>query len=219
MDWEKAKLELSRKLDPSHVRKPRGPFGPKGDYIEGWHAIAEANEIFGFGGWSYTITSLAKDSLEEGKDGKGDPQWRAAYTCIVRVVVGDVVREDVGFGSGFARQIGDAIEGATKEAVTDALKRALRTFGNRFGLALYDKSRENVGRDEPTPDPQEIQRRLIAAINGAETLDALNKLWGHPRTSAALAGLPEAAASVVKNARSTRIGILSQAPEGEHTYG
>src|SRR5690606_29122102 len=35
-----------------------------------------------------------------------------------------------------------------KEAVTDALKRTLRTFGNPFGLALYDKSRANVGHAE-----------------------------------------------------------------------
>ena len=30
---------------------------------------------------------------------------------------------------------------AAKEAVTDALKRAMRSFGNQFGNSLYDKSR------------------------------------------------------------------------------
>ena len=149
MDWDAAKTLLDAPLDASKVKKPTGNFGPKGDYIEGWHAIAEANRIFGHGSWSYTITTLSKDNLCEGKDGKGNPQWQAAYTCIVRVVVGDAVREDVGFGSGFAKQVGDAIEGATKEAVTDALKRALRTFGNPFGLALYDKTRANVATVEP----------------------------------------------------------------------
>jgi DNA recombination protein Rad52 len=138
------KAELTKPLDPKHVRKPSGRFGPKGDYIEGWHAIAEANRIFGHDGWSYAI-ELRQDALAEGKDSNGAPQWQAAYTCICTVEAGGVHRQDVGFGSGFAKQAGDAIEGATKEAATDALKRCLRTFGHPFGLALYDKTREHVG--------------------------------------------------------------------------
>lgn len=134
---------LQAPLDPKHVAKPTGKFGPKGDYIEGWHAINELNRVFGFDGWSYTI-NLARDDLREGQDSNGQTQWQAAYTCICTLTAAGVTREDVGFGSGFARTIGDAIEGATKEAVTDALKRAARTFGNIFGLALYDKARANV---------------------------------------------------------------------------
>lgn len=133
---------LSAPLDPKHVVKPTGSFGPKGDYIEGWHCINELNRIFGFDGWSYTINMTRDDLREVEKNGK--VQWQAAYTCVCTLRVGEVTRQDVGFGSGFAATIGDAIEGATKEAVTDALKRAARTFGNPFGLALYDKTRVNV---------------------------------------------------------------------------
>ena len=144
MTPEQTKM-LQAPLDPKHVVKPSGNFGPKGDYLEGWHVINELNRVFGFDGWSYTI-DLSRDALErvEGKD-----QWAAAYTCICTLTVGEVTRQDVGFGSGFAKGVGDAIEGATKEAVTDALKRAARTFGNVFGLALYDKSRANVSAPEP----------------------------------------------------------------------
>jgi hypothetical protein len=39
---------------------------------------------------------------------------------------------------------GEAHESAIKEAETDAMKRALSTFGNPFGLALYDKEQQNV---------------------------------------------------------------------------
>lgn len=134
---------LEAPLDPKHVVKPSGNFGPKGDYLEGWHVINELNRVFGFDGWSYRI-ELTRDALEQGQDSKGQPQWQAAYTCVCTLIVGEVVRQDVGFGSGFAKAIGDAIEGATKEAATDALKRCARTFGNVFGLALYDKSRANV---------------------------------------------------------------------------
>jgi DNA recombination protein Rad52 len=134
---------LAAPLDPAHVKKATGNFGPKGDYIEGWHAINELNRVFGFGGWSYQI-DLTRDDLSLGKDRNGGEQWQAAYTCICTLTVGQVTRQDVGFGSGFAKGVGDAIEGATKEAATDALKRAARTFGNIFGLALYDKARANV---------------------------------------------------------------------------
>lgn len=142
--------ELKKPLDPANVKKPSGRFGPKGDYIEGWHAINELNRVFGFGGWSYKI-DLVRDDLREGTDSNGNAQWQAAYTCICTLTIGEVTRQDVGFGSGFAKGIGDAIEGATKEAATDALKRAARTFGNIFGLALYDKDRANVGTPEPEP--------------------------------------------------------------------
>ncbi len=140
---------LEAPLDPKHVKKPTGSFGPKGDYLEGWHVINEMNRVFGFDGWSYTI-DLSRDALVEGTDSKGNAQWQAAYTCVCTLTVGAAVRQDVGFGSGFAKMIGDAIEGATKEAATDALKRCARTFGNIFGLALYDKSRANV---QAAPEP------------------------------------------------------------------
>lgn len=170
-DWNAASKSLSGKLDPKHVRKPNGKFGPKGDYIEGWHAIAEANRIFGHGGWSYTI-DLTKEALQE-VEKNGKTQWQAAYTCVCTVTVQGTTRQDVGFGSGFAAQIGDAIEGATKEAATDALKRCLRTYGNPFGLALYDKDRENVGI--PT-NPAEIDR-AIANLSTAPDTQALLGVW------------------------------------------
>lgn len=141
---------LEAPLDSKHVTKPTGRFGPKGDYLEGWHVINELNRVFGFDGWSYTI-NLTRDDLSEGTDSNGKPQWQAAYTCVCTLTVGEVTRQDVGFGSGFAKGVGDAIEGATKEAATDALKRAARTFGNIFGLALYDKSRANVQAPEQSP--------------------------------------------------------------------
>ncbi|MCD1645216.1 RAD52 family DNA repair protein [Aurantimonas coralicida] len=140
---------LNAKLDPENVRKPSGQYGPKGDYIEGWHAIAEANRIFGFDGWAAETVDLVENHAPVTRqDGKFEVSFRAR----VRVVVSGITRDGVGFGSGFAKNIGDAYEGAIKEAETDAFKRAMRTFGNVFGLALYDKSRANVGVDAPAID-------------------------------------------------------------------
>jgi DNA repair and recombination protein RAD52 len=167
---------LNAPLDSSRVKKPSGNFGPKGDYLEGWHVINELNRVFGFDGWSYMI-NLTRDSLEQIEVEKTDyrtkekvkePQWQAAYTCVCTLTIGATVRQDVGFGSGFAKMISDAVEGATKEAATDSLKRCARTFGNIFGLALYDKSRTNVA------DPVlETTQRLLNGIASTATLKGL----------------------------------------------
>jgi DNA recombination protein Rad52 len=162
------KTMLEAPLDPKHVKKPSGQFGPKGDYLEGWHVINELNRVFGFDGWSYTIY-LNKESLTEGKNNRGEDQWQAAYTCVCTLTVGEQVRQDVGFGSGFAKQVGDAIEGATKEAVTDALKRCARTFGNIFGLALYDKARTNVQAPPPATITDDQRKDLMALFDATST--------------------------------------------------
>lgn len=150
---------LSEKLDAAHVRPPQ-QYGPKGDYLEGWHVIAEANRIFGFDGWSYETVDTKCVSEAPRKIGKQQKDgWGVTYTSRVRVVVQGVVREDFGAGHGYDIDLGLAHESAVKEAVTDALKRALRTFGNPFGLALYDKSRANVEHveaEKPDDKPKPI---------------------------------------------------------------
>lgn len=143
---------LDAPLDPKHIKPP--PRGKFGSYIDGHHAISEANRIFGHGGWSYSITALALCSRVEATDSNGNPQVRVGYRCTVRVDAGGVFREGAAVGSGMAKPENehDAHESAVKEAETDALKRALRSFGNTFGLALYDKT-DNAAIAAP---PQEL---------------------------------------------------------------
>jgi len=50
--------------------------------------------------------------------------------------------------------LGQAHESALKEAETDAMKRALMTFGNPFGLALYDKRQREVTSSAAAPQHQ-----------------------------------------------------------------
>lgn len=174
MDWKTAIAHLDRKLDPAHVRPP-SKFGPKGDYLEGWFCISEANRIFGFDGWSYTIMDCRCVSERDrmiGKDQK--PGFGVTYTATVRVTVDGVTRDDVGAGHGYDVDCGLAHESAIKEAITDSLKRALRTFGNPFGLALYDKTRADVGVDA---SPAEVSS-AVENINAAATLEALQATFG-----------------------------------------
>lgn len=161
---------LTAKLDPSHVKPPQ-QYGPKGDYLEGWHVIAEANRIFGFDGWSYEAVDTKCVAEGQRKIGKAQKDgWGVTYTSRVRVIVQDIVREDFGAGHGYDVDLGLAHESAVKEAITDALKRALRTFGNPFGLALYDKSRANVGNDAP-PDEKPKPASSAQQKRGLEEID------------------------------------------------
>ena len=96
----------------------------------------------------------------------------AAYTARVRVSVraGDIiiVREGSGTGEGKAPTPGQAHELALKGAETDATKRALATFGNPFGLALYDREQLGVrkARDEKSPLPSGLWS--LRSASGAE---------------------------------------------------
>ena len=139
---EQQNKALSAKLNAKHVRT-RDKGGKRLSYIEGWHVIAEANRIFGFDGWDRqtVATQCVWKGTKQGREG-------CAYIARVRirVRVGEVVvcREGHGSGHGWSAIPGEAHESAIKEAETDATKRALATFGNPFGLALYDKEKKGV---------------------------------------------------------------------------
>lgn len=134
---------LSDKLNAKHVKMRCASDGALLSYIEGWHAIAEANRIFGFDAWDRQ--TIATQCVWQGPFRQGQA---CSYIAQVRITVraGDVVicREASGCGHGTGPTVGEAHESAIKEAETDATKRALVTFGNAFGLALYDKEQRAV---------------------------------------------------------------------------
>lgn len=134
--------------------KVRDKANIKLSYLEGFDIIDTANNIFGFGGWAYTISLLEQVSQEV----NSNQNVVVCYKAIVKVDVYDIdhntmiSRQDVGFGTGVARSLADAHENSAKEAVTDALKRSLRSFGNQFGNSLYDKSKI-VAQNTPSNIP------------------------------------------------------------------
>jgi DNA recombination protein Rad52 len=163
---------LSGKLNPEHV-KERSQSGRKLSYVEGWHAIAEANRIFGFDAWNRETVDIRLVQERERTVGQGTG-WGVTYIARVRVTVGSIIREGVGSGHGIDRDLGLAHESAIKEAETDAMKRALMTFGNPFGLALYDKDQANVGINPP--EPSNAAKVMIATIDSLGTRDEV-KDW------------------------------------------
>lgn len=147
--------QLSAPLMRENV-KTRAQSGRSLSYIEGWHAIAEANRIFGFDGWMRETVDLKCVAEKDRKIGREKADgWGVTYTARVRVTVGDIIREGCGTGHGIDRDLGQAHESALKEAETDAMKRAFMTFGNPFGLALYDKTQANVSDSDGDETPAE----------------------------------------------------------------
>jgi len=185
------KQALSAPLDRSHV-KQREQSGRKLSYIEGWHAIAEANRIFGFDCWTretLDIRCVSERERKIGPQGRQRDGWGVSYIAKVRIHVtsDNVVREGIGAGHGIDADLGLAHESAIKEAETDAMKRALMTFGNPFGLALYDKEqaqvcdapRQSAPAKEPIDPAESEQARefIIKTMDILETTAEFDE-WG-----------------------------------------
>ncbi len=175
---------LAAPLIRDHV-KQRSQAGRTLSYVEGWVAIAEANRIFGFDGWTretVEIRVVAERERKIGPQGKQRDGWGVSYVAKVRVVCRGVVREGVGSGHGIDVDLGLAHESAIKEAETDAMKRALMTFGNPFGLALYDKDQTNVADAAPEPSSDELyMTHARAKIAGFKDRAALASWWGEEK--------------------------------------
>ncbi|KAI0631152.1 Rad52 22 double-strand break repair protein [Trametes polyzona] len=132
--------KLDKKLGPEYISQRPGPGGgPKLTYAEGWKIINLANEVFGFNGWSSNVVSITTDFVDYSEESR---RYNVGVTAIVRVTLRDgVFHEDVGYGLlENSKSKGAALDKCKKEAVTDAVKRTLRNFGNLLGNCLYDKA-------------------------------------------------------------------------------
>ena len=155
-------VELRRDLDRRYVRT-REIEGRELSFIGGWYAISEANRIFGFDRWNReTIESRCVLAREN----RGT--FLAVYVARVRITVNvgsaTVIREGHGTGEGRGSSPGEVHDVALKGAETDATKRALATFGNPFGLSLYEHGQLPALRKEQpiTTIPAEPDQRKYA---------------------------------------------------------
>ena len=192
--------KLRAKLNGDNIRT-REWNGKTLSYIEGWHALSEANRIFGFDGWNRETVEL-KCIVESST--RQAPH--CAYIARVRISVQageeQVVREGTGAGYTAAGSLAEAHALAAKEAETDATKRALATFGNPFGLALYDREQKNVRRAKAPAakpvlwevrdsagivtgkyaDPATCASSLVTAFEAADDVEDLQRLWEYNKT-------------------------------------
>jgi DNA repair and recombination protein RAD52 len=208
---------LKASLSSANV-KSRRQGGRNVSYLEGWKAIEEANRIFGFDSWTRETVDLkcvAEHPREIGEAKK--PGHGVSYIARVRIVVfaGDtlVTREGIGAGHGIDVDLGQAHESAVKESETDAMKRALMTFGYPFGLALYDKEQVNV--EDPTkpkllsePAASKVMDKLEAEMTGCVTVTELDGFVRSDSYKERISTLPEKHRSHVRNHGKDRLAEL-----------
>jgi DNA recombination protein Rad52 len=171
--------ELRAPLAENRIRTRKGRGGGQFQYLAGHDAKRRANEIFGFGRWGAEVVEVVEDALVGVVNDKGTEGWHVAYRAVVRVTVaGCEPVSDVGYGDGVEygpAAVATARELAMKEAVTDAMKRALTQYGDQFGLILYAKEDEKrrIASDENAaaarPGRPQPQRGRTAAPAGPKS--------------------------------------------------
>jgi len=129
---------LNKPLPKNAIKQREGGGGMMLDYLEGWWAIQNANRIFGIGNWSYepVFEQMKHIILPDTKKGKKTGLYIIPVVLKVYIDGEEIVRSDIGTTQYYGEE---SKEMAIKGCVTDALKRCLRTFGEQFGLLLYDK--------------------------------------------------------------------------------
>ena len=157
---------LDAPLDPKRISQRRDK-GIALDYLETYDVIDAANRIFGYDGWGYQVMSI--EEVERGTyttaDGKEKP-WALFQATVEAWLAASPAcrRSDVGHGIARPADSVDTLEMQRKGAVSDALKRALRSFGNQFGNSLYDKDHAKPGRAGTQGVQGSAPRPLEAAI-------------------------------------------------------
>jgi DNA repair and recombination protein RAD52 len=154
---------LQQRLGPQFISSRPAFGGQKVMYVEGWRLISLANEIFGYNGWSHEVTRQTIDFIDhcQGK-------FFVGVSAHVRVQLKDgVFHEDVGYGvSEGMRSKALSIEKARKEAATDGLKRALKSFGNALGNCLNDKDYVKLVGNKPKETPKYSMDDVLANDKG-----------------------------------------------------
>ena len=161
--------QLDAPLDTSLVAQRKGRAGHTFPYLPGRVAIQQANRLLGFGGWGYDLVGEVTPREITTRDAQtGAVEHATAYTASVRLtVLGVPPRTDVGFQV-VAEESAQGHETAYKGAVTDALKRALRTLGAQFGNDLAGDGGSSGGTDTWAAS----LRQTLLALGAQQGFDA-----------------------------------------------
>ncbi|XP_069619055.1 DNA repair protein RAD52 homolog [Ranitomeya imitator] len=135
-EYQAIQSALRQKLGPEYISSRQAGGGQKVCYIEGHKVISLANEMFGYNGWSHSVTQQNVDFVD-----LSNGRFYVGVCAFVKVQLKDgSYHEDVGYGvSEGLKSKALSLEKARKEAVTDGLKRALKCFGNVLGNCIMDK--------------------------------------------------------------------------------
>nr|XP_033808214.1 DNA repair protein RAD52 homolog isoform X2 [Geotrypetes seraphini] len=157
-EYQAVQNALRQRLGPEYISSRQAGGGQKVCYIEGHRVVSLANEMFGYNGWSHSVTQQTVDfvDLNNGK-------FYVGVCAFVKVQLKDgAYHEDVGYGvSEGLKSKALSLEKARKEAVTDGLKRAMKCFGNALGNCILDKDYLRSVNKLPRQLPLELDLTLV----------------------------------------------------------
>ncbi|KAF3936432.1 hypothetical protein ABW19_dt0204244 [Dactylella cylindrospora] len=134
---------LNQKLGPEFISHRAGPGGRRVAYVSGDKSINIANYVFGFNGWSSQIQDVTVDFVD---DSGGRITIGISVTMRISLPDGSF-REDMGYGEAEnMKGKAAAFAKAKKSAITDALKRTLRQFGEIFNCVSDSDFLKKVGK-------------------------------------------------------------------------
>jgi hypothetical protein len=154
---------LNAPLDASVIKQR--PDGKK--YLKGSTEFEAANRIFGHGKWTYRVINRTLQKVHDLDDKLTGMYF---YVEVELYVAGAMFPFYGDGGQGVKYFTPQGYEDAAKGATTDAAKRALRHYGEQFGLPLYnedslvdmgDGSLARVGDVKVSPTGNTATRRVI----------------------------------------------------------
>jgi hypothetical protein len=137
---QKQRDQLLRPINPRRVQIAQGQ-----SHVAGYDVSAHLTRIFGFGNWEKEIKSEAlvcEDGVKDGTRTRWTVTYKVVMTLRVKDSAGTVIWSGDDAATGSATNMpsrGDAHDFALKNAVTYALKRCAKDWGDQFGLSLYNK--------------------------------------------------------------------------------
>ncbi|KAF2857521.1 recombination protein Rad52 [Piedraia hortae CBS 480.64] len=195
---------LEKQLGPEYISVRAGPGNSKVHYLSGHKAINLANRVFGVNGWSSAIQHVQVDFADEMSSGR----FSIGVSAIVRVTIRDgTYHEDIGTGNiDNCKGKAAAYDKAKKQAVTDALKRALRSFGNVLGNCAYDKD----------------YLQKLAKVKAPPVKWDVNNLLRHPDITPVKKEVPAEAEPDIKTVaaqQAVQSAIMTESEEFEEEFG
>lgn len=141
--------QLDAKIPRDVVSQRDGGGGRSLSFLEGWYVIDRLNQVLGQGNWSYVTKEMRLVYSGSAPDKYGKEMHSSHYVAHIELSAtidgATTYFSDFGYGDGSDKSSpGKSHELAVKEAVTDGIKRCAKNLGMSLGLALYDKTQENV---------------------------------------------------------------------------
>uniref|UniRef100_A0A2K5U9Q5 DNA repair protein RAD52 homolog n=1 Tax=Macaca fascicularis TaxID=9541 RepID=A0A2K5U9Q5_MACFA len=221
-EYQAIQKALRQRLGPEYISSRMAGGGQKVCYIEGHRVINLANEMFGYNGWAHSVTQQNVDfvDLNNGK-------FYVGVCAFVRVQLKDgSYHEDVGYGvSEGLKSKALSLEKARKEAVTDGLKRALRSFGNALGNCVLDKDYLRSLNKLPRQLPLEVDLTTAKRQDFEPSVEEArynscrpNMALGHPQLQEVTSPSRPSRVVIQGDKDCSSRGLTSSTVESEATY-